>query len=137
MDKIITQENLRNFCYVNDGVCQKPIRGIVVHFMGLGGTMMYSEETEQGLFYGTRGILYLVPYNNPWAWMNPQAVAYTDEILDVLIAQYALPENIPIVSTGLSMGGLSALVYAKRAKRTVNILGRNPKRLGRQEQLID
>ena len=93
MEKIITWENLRNFAYCNDGVCQKPIRGIVISFFGLGSTAMFQEDTEEAIFYGENGILYLVPYNNPWAWMNPQAVAYTDELVDVLFAHYGLTMN--------------------------------------------
>lgn len=117
MEKIIKYETLRSFAYVNDAVCTKPIRGIVLSFFGLGGASMYDIDTVEGEFYGSKGILYVVPYNNPWAWMNPQAVAYTDEILDVLIDHYALDEDIPIVSTGGSMGGQSALVYTAYAKR--------------------
>jgi len=79
---------------------------------------MYKEDTEWGTICAHNGILLVVPYNNPWAWMNRQAVAYTDEIVDVLMAHYQLPEDLPIVSTGGSMGGQSALVYTKYAKRT-------------------
>ena len=118
MEKIITAENFRNFAYCNDEICKKPIRGVAVEFFGLGGASMFWEETETGTFYAEQGILLLVPYNNPWAWMNRQAVAYTDELLDVLFAKYNLPENTPVVSTGGSMGGLSALVYTAHAKRT-------------------
>jgi dipeptidyl aminopeptidase/acylaminoacyl peptidase len=50
--------------------------------------------------------------------MNRQTAAYTDEIIDVLIRQYHLPDDIPIVSTGGSMGGQSALVYMVYAART-------------------
>jgi dipeptidyl aminopeptidase/acylaminoacyl peptidase len=50
--------------------------------------------------------------------MNKQAVAYTDEILDVLFEKYNLPEGTPVVSTGGSMGGQSALVYTRYSKRT-------------------
>lgn len=118
MEKIITYENLRFFAYVNDAIVKKPIRGIALSFFGLGGMEMFSEDILEGRFYAEQGILYVIPYNNPWAWMNPQAVAYTDEILDVLFAHYALPENTPVVSTGGSMGGQSALVYTRYAKRT-------------------
>lgn len=118
MEKIITYETLRSFAYVNDNVCTRPIKGIVLNFFGLGGDEMYSEETEDGKFYAENGILYVIPYYNPWAWMNRQAVAYTDEIIDVLFEKYSLPESTPIVSTGGSMGGLSALVYTRYAKRT-------------------
>lgn len=118
MEKLINYGNLRSFAYVNDVVCQKPIKGIVISFFGLGGMAMYDNDIAEGEFYAEKGILYVVPYNNPWAWMNKQAVAYTDEIIDVLIEKYELSKNIPIVSTGGSMGGQSALVYTAYSKRT-------------------
>ena len=111
-------ENLRSFCYVNDHLCKKPIKGIVISFFGLGQMAMYQNDFTQGEFYAEKGILYVVPYHNPWAWMNHQAVAYTDEIIDVLMEKYHLNKTIPIVSTGGSMGGQSALVYTAKAKYT-------------------
>lgn len=118
MDRIMTYENLRSFAYVNDAIVQQPIRGVALSFFGLGGMNMYAEDTDEGRFFAEHGVLYVVPYNNPWAWMNPQAVAYTDEILDVLFAHYDLNELTPVVSTGGSMGGQSALVYTRYARRT-------------------
>ena len=84
MEKIITIENLRNFAYCNNQLCKKPITGLVVSFFGLGGASMFSEETENGVLFAEEGILYVVPYQNPWAWQNKQNVSYTDEIIDVL-----------------------------------------------------
>ncbi len=118
MEKIITIKNLRNFAYCNHEICAKPIRGMVILFFGLGGSNMYNEETEEGRKYAEKGILYLVPYQNPWAWMNKQTADYTNELVDVLFKEYDLPENLPIVSTGGSMGGLCALVYMVYAKHT-------------------
>ena len=118
MEKIITMENLRSFAYVNDRICEKPFRGIVLNFFGLGCQAMYHDETEDGKYFAARGILYVTPYTNPWAWMNRHAVDYTDEILDVLFSTYGLDESTPVVSTGGSMGGMSALIYTKNAKRT-------------------
>lgn len=118
MDKIITIKNLRNFAYCNNEICKKPIKGIAISFFGLGGAIMFSEDTEDGIRFAENGILYVVPYQNPWAWQNKQNVSFTDEIIDVLFEEYNLPENLPIVSTGGSMGGLSALVYMVYSKRT-------------------
>lgn len=118
MEKIITINNLRNFAYCNNHICAKPIRGIVVSFFGLGGDTMFNEDTEEGRKYAEKGILYLVPYQNPWAWMNKQTIDFADELIDVLFKEYNLQENLPIVSTGGSMGGLSALVYTAYANRT-------------------
>ncbi len=118
MKQIINYDNLRYFAYSNDKICKKPIKGVVLSFFGLGTMDTYQEDIPDGVFYAEKGILYVVPYNNPWAWMNRQAVDYTNEIVEVLVKQYDLPDNIPIVSSGGSMGGLSALVYMKYAKRT-------------------
>ena len=118
MEKIITMENLRNFAYCNHTICQQPIRGLVVSFFGLGGAAMFSEDPPEGIELANQGILYVIPYQNPWAWQNKQNIAYTDEILDLLFEEYQLPQDLPIVSSGGSMGGLSALVYMVYAKRT-------------------
>lgn len=118
MEKIITIHNLRSFAYCNHEICKKPIKGIVIYFYGLGGQFLFDEDTDEGKMYAEKGILHLVPYQNPWAWMNRQTVELTDELLDVLFAAFELPETTPIVSTGKSMGGLSALVYTCYAKRT-------------------
>jgi len=118
MEKIITIENLRSFAYCNNKICKKPIKGIAISFIGLGDDSIFYEDTEDGISFAENGILYVVPYQNPWAWQNKQNVGYTDEIIDVLFKEYDLPENLPIVSTGGSMGGLSALVYMVYAKRT-------------------
>lgn len=118
MEKIITYENLRNFAYTNDKIIDGEIKGVVLDFFGLGCQAMYWDETDFGKYLAEKNILFVVPYNNPWAWMNKQAVACTDEILDVLFEKYNLPESTRVVSSGGSMGGQSALAYTKYAKRT-------------------
>ena len=118
MEKIMTYETLKSLTYVNDDICKKPIRGIAIAFFGLGSQTRHQTPPVEAEFYAEQGILYVFPYNNPWHWMNRQAVAYTDEIIDVLIAHHGLAEDIPIVSTGGSMGGQSALTYMAYAKRT-------------------
>lgn len=118
MKNVITYNNLYYFAYSNDKLCRQPIRGLVLDFFGLGTQVMYGEPTEKGREYAEKGIILLIPYNNPWAWMNQQAVKYTDDLTDILFQHYELPETLPIVSSGGSMGGLSALVYAVYAKRT-------------------
>jgi len=115
MEKIISIKNLHNFAYCNHGICKKPVRGIVISFMGLGNMSMFKEDPEEGKLFADLGILYLVPYQNPWGWMNDRTVALSDELVDVLCKEYG---EVPVVSTGRSMGGLSALVYTCYARRT-------------------
>ena len=118
MKNIITYENLRSFTYSNDHLIQGEIKGIVIFFTGLGSQAMYDEDPFHGKYLAERGIVWLMPYNTPWNWMNRRAVNFTDELIDVLVKRYGLPENLPIVSTGDSMGGLCSLTYMAYAKRT-------------------
>ena len=76
MEKVITHENLRSFSYVNDHICSQPIKGIVIYFYGFGCCDMFRKDLPEGIKYGEKGILYVVPYNQPWAWMNQQAQNY-------------------------------------------------------------
>ena len=117
MKKIITYENLRNFAYSNDHLIKGKIKGIVLSFYGLGGMTIHNTDPGDALEFAEEGIAYVIPYYNPWSWMNRQAVTYTDEIIAVLCEKYNL-KDVKIVSTGGSMGGLSALVYCAYAKIT-------------------
>jgi pimeloyl-ACP methyl ester carboxylesterase len=118
MEKIITYDNLRSFAYSNDRLIQGPIRGIVVHFCGLGNMVRHDIDPGDAREYAAQNILFVIPYNNPWCWMNSQAVRYTDEIIQVLCDHYSLGSDVKIVSVGQSMGGLSCLVYSRYARIT-------------------
>ena len=98
MEKIITYETLRNFAYSNDALCHTPIRGIVLTFNGLGfSTMVWDDESPIDQEYASQGIIHVIPYYNPWCWMNRQAVDYVDEIVDVLFGRYALEDYDTVV----------------------------------------
>ena len=114
---LITEENLDRFAYTNRKLLNGQPVGIVTEFFGLNTTKMFDEDTPVGKLFAEKNILYVLPYTNPWAWMNPQAVAYTDEVIRVLAARYNL-QNRPIAVTGGSMGGMSAIVYSRYAART-------------------
>ena len=118
MEKKINYENLGYFAYSNDKAIKGEITGVVIEFFGLGCQAMYHNGTDTGAFYAQNNVLYVVPYTNPWGWMNRDEVRLADEILDVLYAQLGLDENIPLISIGGSMGGLACIVYTKYAKRT-------------------
>ena len=118
MEKIMTYETLRSFTYSNDKLIRGKIRGIVVEFFGLGANYMYNQDPESAIRFAKEGILHVIPYNNPWCWMNDAAVRYTDEVIAVLCEKYCLGDDVKVVATGGSMGGLSALVYTRYAAIT-------------------
>jgi len=104
MEKIITYENLRSFAYSNDKLVKGEIKGIVLNFYGLGGMNMHNSDPGYAIDLAENGIVYVVPYYNPWSWMNRSAVEYTDEIVSVLCKKYELGSDVRIVSSGGSMG---------------------------------
>lgn len=118
MDKIINYDNLRYFAYTNADLINGEVKGIVLDFQGLGFSLMYNEHTEDGISDAQNGIIHIVPYYNPWSWMNKQTVNYIDEIVDVLIDHFKLSDDVKIVASGGSMGGMCALIYTYYAKRT-------------------
>ena len=126
MEKIITMENLRNFAYCNSHLLKQPVRGVVVCMFGHGDKRVFREDSDVGNGpligpvmprWGENGILLLVPYYNPWCWMNRQAAAYVDEVMDAAYRALSVPEDAPVVYSGGSMGGLSALAYAVYSRR--------------------
>ena len=118
MKHIITYETLSYFAATNADTVTTPVRGIVLTFHGLGFSQMFSEHDDYAVTLAERGILRVIPYYNPWCWMNRQTVEFVDEIIDVLAEHFGLPDDLPIISTGGSMGGLCSLAYAAYAKRT-------------------
>ena len=78
---------------------------------------MYSEPTYEAERLAKLGIIYVIPYYNPWAWMNKNTIEFVDKIIDILIEEYNLVQSIPLTYTGDSMGGHGALTYSMYAKR--------------------
>ena len=116
--QIINYNNLKDFAFTNAEIVTKPVKGIVITFHGLGYTGQIDEPTEYSKDLASKGIIEIFPYYGPWAWMNEGAVKTVDAIVDVIFNHFNLPQNTPIISTGGSMGGLSAIVYTRYAKRT-------------------
>ncbi len=114
----ITYENLRVYAYSNDKQIRGKIRGIVVYFTGMGCDDRFDGTLEEGDWLAERNIAYLIPYGDPWAWMNRKQVHLADTVIDTLLTHYDLPGDTPIVSAGLSMGGHGALVYPIYARHT-------------------
>lgn len=115
--RVIDSNNFHSFAYSSENIVSFPIKGVFVFFLGLGGDDMFKEDTVEAKELAKDGILCIVPYLNPWSWMNRQAIDFTDELLDVAFEKFGLPDDTPVVYTGGSMGGLSALVYTTYAKR--------------------
>jgi dipeptidyl aminopeptidase/acylaminoacyl peptidase len=116
---VMDRQTINQVAWVGDEYVQGPIRGVVLSFHGLGQTYRKSEPATIELEWARRGGLVVFPYYGPWSWMNRQARAFVDELVDSVYSAYGVPAGAPLISTGGSMGGLSSLLYTRYAKRPV------------------
>ena len=97
-----------------------PIRGIILRFAGLGNTdMKVGGGDPMELEWSNLGGLVVQPFHEPWAWMNPPAQKFVDELIDALLLRHQLPASTPLIATGGSMGGHGALVYSRYSRHRV------------------
>ena len=111
---------LRQVSWIGDRYVVGKTRGIILRFGGLGSQGMQNDQNSHAeLTWAAAGGLIVTPYHNPWAWMNDATVNFVDEVVDATIAALRLPKNIPIISTGGSMGGHGALAYSFKSRQRI------------------
>lgn len=114
----ICAETIDSYAFTNRELIEGTPKGIILCFHGLGHTALRNEYTAFEERCAREGVLTVFPYYGPWSWMNMTAVRYVDEIVAVLRGMYGLGADVPVVSSGGSMGGLSALIYMRYAAVT-------------------
>lgn len=126
--EFIRPDNLNLYCNTNESLLKGTPTGIVIEFPGLGGgsclggSMDFGEyKTDYAQALAGQGILLLYTFPGPWSWMNKGAVRLCDLILDAAIEKYGMGE-CPIVSTGGSMGGLGALIFAADSRHKISAI---------------
>lgn len=120
-ESIITFDNLSLFCATNVSDAEnfeEPIRGIMLEFHGISDQSLAGNPAV-GRRCTAQNVLYVFPSNGPWNWMDKTAVRMTDRIIDILIEHFDLDKDIPVVSTGHSMGGAGAITYSVYSKHNV------------------
>ncbi len=111
---IINNENLDWFGYTNDDVVSGDVRGICIDFFGLNFTGYVPAADEKSKYLGEHGVVCIHPYTNPWSWMNYQTFDICERLIEVVCERYNLPNNVPVVTAGTSMGGLESYNFAAR-----------------------
>ena len=111
-------EIIRETAWIGDEWLIGKVKGVVLTFHGLGGGLKYIPTTEE-LECGRHGGLVVHPYYGPCGWMNRQARAMVDELVDAIYTKYRLSDRTPLICTGGSMGGQGSLLYTRYAKRPV------------------
>ena len=107
---------VQDCCWSNISRITGNICGVVVSFHGLGATLRQG-ASELDLALAEENILVIAPYYGPWSWMNRLARKFVDELLERVWKDLKLDDSLPLVSSGGSMGGCSALLYCCYGKR--------------------
>ena len=123
---VINRDTLNYFARTNERMLTGPIRGVVLEFPGLGGgSCMGGIDAvgENTSLYALRcaheNLLQAYVFTGPWSWMNRPAVEIADAVVDAIWERYSLSDDIPLLSTGGSMGGCGALLYARYSRHRV------------------
>ena len=116
----VTWETLPSFCEANVLEVKKPVRGIMVFHHGL-GHVAFRGDFQPGFYkeHSEKGIVVIHPLCSPWGWGNDASVKLADRLVDCVVEHFGLPKDVPVCSTGGSMGGLAALVYARYSRKNV------------------
>ena len=121
----VTWQTLPMFCRSNVGQIQCPVRGIAVEHHGLGCGQFEANQIEAHGWLAEKGIVFIHPHYSPWAWMNRHAVKLTDDLVSTVKAHYRLPDDVPIVSYGGSMGGQGCLIWPCYSRHRISAVVAN------------
>lgn len=115
---LITKENVNFHSYSNIQAMQLPIKSIAISLHGWYESKMRESITTFEAELAANHVLCIYPYYGEWSWMNFPTIHLIDNLVGFYLKEYNLPDNIPIVVFGKSMGGLSALIYTLYSART-------------------
>lgn len=109
-------ETIKQTTWIGTDSLRGPIKGIVMTFHGLGSAGMKEGPSEVELEWGDRGGLVVHPYTGPWHWTTAPVRAYLDDLIGSVREHYCGGRDVPIILTGGSLGGHTALLYARYSK---------------------
>ena len=115
--KYINKDNLYDYAFLNQDTLVSPLRAICVCFHGYTDATMYQESPKIAKVLGEAGIAWVFPYYSVWAWMSKSSSEFNEQVIDAVYERLGASENIPLIVSGGSMGGLTALNYLVYGKR--------------------
>ena len=115
--QFICEENLSDYAFVNIDTLKLPVKAVCVDFHGYTDATTYSESPDKARLLGEHGIAWVFPYYSVWAWMSESSQEFNEQVLDAVYRKLRISDTIPLIITGGSMGGLTALCYLIYGKR--------------------
>jgi len=119
VDRKYIKEHFNRICLNNRELIKGSIKGIALYFTGLGHQTNPCNDMVAAPVCAENGVLYILPFYNPWCWMNAKTVSYIDTVVDVAKELYGLDDNIPVGLYGGSMGGYNIFHYAIKSKHRI------------------
>jgi pimeloyl-ACP methyl ester carboxylesterase len=116
---MITDALLDKFAWMGSDYVKGPIKGIVLRFPGLGSAGMKSDPDPLDLEWGNAGALSVFAYQDPWGWMNAETQRFVDDVVEAIQKRHKLGPKVPVISTGGSMGGHAALLWAMKSRHPI------------------
>lgn len=117
--KHINKDNLFDYAFVNEDTLTGAVRAVCVCFHGYTDATMLTQSNELAAALGRAGIAFLFPYYSVWGWMGSNAQLFIEQCIDAAYDRLGLDDGVPLLVTGGSMGGLTALNYAVIGKRRI------------------
>ena len=115
--KYINSENLSDYAFLNLDTLRYPVRAVCVNFHGYTDATIFEKSNDVARVLGEAGILFVFPYYSVWAWMSRSSREFIEQVLDAAYDRLSLDETVPLIVSGGSMGGLTALNYLIYGKR--------------------
>ena len=109
---------INNRCWSNYQLIKGRIRAVTLIFNGLGGAVV-NTWTPLELALAEENILTILPYYGPWSWMNRSSRAFVDDLVERVYSVLQLGDDVPLIASGVSMGGCASLLYSRYGKRPV------------------
>ena len=115
--KFINKDNIFDYAFINADALVYPIKAVCVDFHGYTDATMISKSEGKAKLFGENGIAWVFPYYSVWAWMSKASQEFNEQVLDAVYEKLQIPDTTPLIITGGSMGGLTALCYQLYGKR--------------------
>ena len=110
---------LKKVAWLGLDFIQPPITALMLRFAGLGYTGQKSELDGLEIELSHAGVLTVVVYHDPWGWMNRRTQNLVSDVIDAIRLEYKLGSEVPLFSTGGSMGGHAALLYTIKSPHPI------------------
>ncbi len=104
---------MKSVAFIAEDYVKGPISGVIVCFHGLGDPGLRTVATYTENEWADAGGLVVMPYAGPWSWMNRQARAMVEDLIESIYYEYKLAPTVPLIFNGGSMGGYCSLLAAR------------------------